>query len=299
MFVKFLLLHGVFMLSAFTPQAQTVEQSKSVYEFVLQSDSIRYHCYKQFIQPEKYDSLIDYTSILLSRGKIGEKVAYENLGLGYYHLGKMDSAQFFIRKAIALENEESRTVTDEISVFYLQDFEYFKPLCFDSVLIRRDVQDDMDFYKSQQYPQGKLGLEILKLGFEDQAIRNNMTYRKIHENDEADLWKKDSILSQRMMQLLTRNGYLGKEKIGRLMLDEDLLIWHISNEEFRRNKLRKILETAHKSGDISTSVLLSNIIRTEFLSGKIKIPSKEYDHMVDTLCKEYHLNRNAFYYSFH
>ncbi len=278
--------------------AQIDSVQRNYYLKGLATDTFRLYCYTRYIEQGKFDSLLLYTQTQYAENKISRWQAYTNYTLCYYNLKQMDDCRLYMDQAIGFENDLTRQYNDDISIFFTQDCVYFNPMCFDEQLIDRYKKQDIDYYESRNYPDSKIGNEILLLGFKDQFNRKKMDLNKVFGVDSKKLWAEDKDVNARFVEILRKYGYLTKSEIGRLLISERVLIWHVPMKMGRQEIVIPALEAAHKKGKLETEVLISNLVRTKVMNGDVEMLSKEFYALIDELCRTYNFDRKAYYYGF-
>jgi hypothetical protein len=276
----------------------SVDINDSVKMFYLQKierDSFKKACFINFIEKSKYIEMISFVNEYSNKGLITDFVKYSNLSLCYYKIGNKDSFLKYIELAIDIENTNTRIYNDEISIFFTDDCLYFYPMCEDSILIEKYKLNDIEYYKSKKYPLAEVGIKILNLGFDDQFLRKKIEYNELYGLNSNYYWLLDSIKSNKYIDILKDYGFLSKTQIGKILLNQRLMCWHITDKIIRDKVIIPNLEKAYNLNYINANTLIAHIIRSKFLEGDIEIGSLHFNNLIKELCSKYNYVNNFIY----
>lgn len=149
---------------------------------------------EQLIKYERFlgvtDDSISYALYLLSKNGEHKKVIhlckqlikqspgnrqyYAFLASSYYNLQQKDSAEYYTLCYLKQQATGTITMNDPL-MFY--KYPTFFPISTDTVLQKKMLQVYLDDYKRKGYPETGLGTRLINLAYNDQKIRNILSFR--------------------------------------------------------------------------------------------------------------------------
>lgn len=271
------------------------DSAKMFYLQKIERDSFKKSCFINFIEKSNFVEMISFVNEYSKKGLITDFEKYSNLSLCYYKIGKKDSFLKYIELAINIENNNTRIYNDEISIFFTDDCLYYYPMCEDSLLVEKYKLNDIEYYKSKKYPLVEVGIKVLNLGFEDQFLRKKIEYNELYGLSTDYYWLLDSIKSNKYLDILKNYGFLSKVQIGKILLNQRLMCWHITNKIIRDKVIIPNLENAYKLNYINANTLIAHIIRSKYLQGELEIDTPHFYNLIKELCLKYNYIDNFIY----
>lgn len=292
--MKYILLF-LFSFSLKICHAQTIYSgglTVSEYEtFLHKTEPLKYDLY-QLTKEKKYDSIITICKIGIKNYKYtsAESTYQSFLASTYYLKGKKDSA-YSVALSFLKEKSKGNWSIDDIINY--SDYLLLYPLATDVNFQKKILNLYIDDYKKRRNPNTPLGIELLRLHYQDQRIRQNAKYGEIMVHDSTsrteikqNFMKIGNANDSLYMAIVKRHPQFIKEsEVGDAFSSQFILLHHITNNELRENILLPMLKTAMDKKEIEPDIYVEQLARTAWLNNSVT--SEDYSAYSDSLCEIY------------
>lgn len=293
--MKYLLLF-LFSFSLKICHAQTIYGSGltlNEYEtFLHKTEPLKYDLY-QLTKEKKYDSIITICKIGIKNYKYtSDESTYQAfLASTYYLKGKKDSA-YSVALNFLKEKSKGNWSIDDIINF--SNYLLLYPLATDVNFQKKILDLYIDDYKKRQNPNTPLGVELLRLHYLDQRIRQYAKYGEVIVHDsmsrteiKQNFMKIGNANDSLYMAIVKRHPQIIKEsEVGDAFSSQFILLHHITNNDLRENILLPMLKTAMDKKEIEPDTYVEQLTRTAWLNKRIT--NEGFSAYTDSLCKIYH-----------
>lgn len=299
--IKLSLLLLAAFLTTFPVSAQKTKATKNLkfgedrWQYIVQTGNMEHNIKTDtgFAELYHYSRLRQYKNVEKRSRELSQKDWY-NMGYytyylsALYNLGEEDLARKF---ALAKIKEHYKDGYGILSLLLFSDNPCFYQIGTDSIINNYALTVFINGYKENHYPKQQLGIQLIKLYFQDQLIRHLLDFRLLQckNSKEAELvwnWfvKEDKEKEKKFLALYNAHpDYISKKEVGAISGFQQLLIWHLSSDITEKIFLPK-LKNAMMAKEIPPESYIDIVTEKYLRSGNIHRAKA----LTDSLCKIYH-----------